>query len=128
MRNVTRPTAPTTAAPMTEPVALDARFRLGELGRRRQTVHFGLVDQQVERVESAQRTVAIGAVELAPRFTLRLQLTRLALRPLTQLIDGTELDRIGGARLRARRLEADAHAVVAERALLRRARDRGSCR
>src|SRR5262249_39662537 len=37
---------------------------------------------------------------------------------------GTELDGVGGTRLGARGLESGAHAVVAERALLGRARDR----
>src|SRR6266700_777143 len=42
---------------------------LGEVARRqlrvpRQAIHLGLVDQQVERIETAVRTVWVGAVQL----------------------------------------------------------------
>src|SRR5439155_24431084 len=56
-------------------------------------------------------------------FRSRLELAHALLRAGAQLADRPELDRIGGARFRAGGLESRPHAVVAQRALLRGARD-----
>src|SRR5207245_711246 len=58
---------------------------LGEVARRqlrvpRQSVHLGLVDQQVERIEPAERPVWVGAVELG-LDALRLELVDALVRP-----------------------------------------------
>src|SRR6266566_5150947 len=58
---------------------------LGEVARRqlrvpRQAIHLGLVDQQVERIETAQRPVWVGAVQLG-LDALRLELVDALVRP-----------------------------------------------
>src|SRR5436309_3388281 len=88
-----------------------------------QAVHFRVVHQQIERVQAAERAVRIVAVEPGAHFALRLELVHALLRAGAQLADGAELDRVGRTGFRAGGLEPDAHAVVTERALLRRARD-----
>src|SRR6266704_6118606 len=92
-----------------------------ELRVRGQAVDLGLVHQEIEGVQSAQRPVGVVTVEPGVD-ALRLELLDALLGPSAQLDDRPELDRVGRARLGARRLEPDAHAVVAERAFLRRAR------
>src|SRR5437660_9303421 len=101
---------------------------LGEVPRRqlrvpRQSVHLGFVDQQVEGIETAERPVRIGAVQLG-LHALRLELVDALVRARAQLRDRSELDRVRGARLRARGLEPHLEPVVAERALLRGPRHR----
>src|SRR5437660_11276981 len=96
---------------------------LGEVPRRqlrvpRQSVHLGFVDQQVEGIETAERPVRIGAVQLG-LHALRLELVDALVRARAQLRDRFELDRVRGARLRARGLEPHLEPVVAERAFLR---------
>src|SRR5438094_385715 len=101
---------------------------LGEVPRRkrwvpRQPVYLGCVDEGVERSEPAERPFRVGAVELG-LHALRLELVDALVCARAQLGDRPELDRVRGARLRARGLEADLEPVVAERALLGRARYR----
>src|SRR2546429_3718536 len=101
---------------------------LGEVPRRqlwvpRQPVYLGFVDDEVERIEPAERPFRVGAVELG-LHALRLELVDALVCARAQLGDRPELDRVRGARLRARGLEADLEPVVAERALLGRARYR----
>src|SRR5438874_4199231 len=101
---------------------------LGEVPRRqlwvpRQPVYLGFVDEEVERIEPAERPFRVGAVELG-LHALRLELVDALVCARAQLGDRPELDRVRGARLRARGLEADLEPVVAERALLGRARYR----
>src|SRR5205823_5463815 len=91
---------------------------LGEVPRRklwvpRQPVHLGLVDEEVERIEPAERSFRVGAVEIG-LHALRLELVGALARARAQLGDRPELDRVRGARLRARGLEADLEPVVAE--------------
>src|SRR6266581_4415392 len=88
-----------------------------------QTVNLRVIHQQIERVEAAERAVWIVAVELRAFFSLALELRHALLRAGPELGNWTELNRVGRARFRAGGLEPDAHAVVTERALLRRARD-----
>src|SRR5205823_10701245 len=71
-------------------------------------VHFWLIHQEIERVQAAQRPAGIGAVELRPGLTLRVQLLDSSLRALPQLSDRPELDGIGGTSLGARGLQAHA--------------------
>src|SRR6266550_535960 len=104
------------------------RGALGEVPRRqlrvpRQAVHLGFVDEEVERIEPAERPFRVGAVELG-LHALRLELVDALVCARAQLGDRPELDRVRGARLRARGLEADLEPVVAERALLGGARYR----
>src|SRR6266581_3151513 len=89
-----------------------------------QAVHFRVVHQQIERVQAAERAVRIVAVEPRARFSLSFELLHALLRADAQLADGAELDRISRTRFGARGFEPDAHAVIAQRALLRGARDR----
>src|SRR2546425_7201100 len=96
---------------------------LGEVPRRQlrvpwQSVHLGLVDQQVERIETAERPVGVGAVELG-LDALRLELVDALVRPRPQLGDRPELNGVRRARFRARGLEPHLEPVVAERAFLR---------
>src|SRR5438552_16959981 len=96
---------------------------LGEVPRRqlrvpRQPVHLGFVEDRVEGIETAERPVRIGAVQLG-LHALRLELVDALVRARAQLRDRSELDRVRGARLRARGLEPHLEPVVAERAFLR---------
>src|SRR5256884_1016460 len=111
--------------------AHDRRARDGETGAlrevlrrqrgvRRQPVHLRLVDQQVERVQPAERSRRARAVQLRVD-ALGLELRHALLRPRAKLGDRAELNRIGRAGLGARRLEPDLQPVVAQRALLGRA-------
>src|SRR5205809_943353 len=97
---------------------------LGEVPRRqlwvpRQPVYLGFVDEEVERIEPAERPFRVGAVELG-LHALRLELVDALVGPRAQLGDRPELDRVRGAGLRARGLEPHLEPVVAERAFLRR--------
>src|SRR5689334_9317762 len=94
-----------------------------ELRVPRQAVHFGLINQQVERIEPAERALRVGAVEFGPD-ALRLELVDALVRARAQLGDRPELDRVGRAGFGARRLEANLEPVVTQGALLRRARHR----
>src|SRR6266480_269020 len=98
------------------------RAALREVARRQlrlggQAVDLRLVHQQVEGIEAAEGAVGVVPVELGPRLALCLELLDPLLRARPQLGDGAELDRVGGAGLRARGLEPDLEAVVTERAL-----------
>src|SRR5690606_37416678 len=66
----------------------------------------------------------IRAVQVRVGHALGTQLLHPLLCTLTQVSDRAELDRVRRARLRARRLETDTDAVIAQRALLRCARRR----
>src|SRR5437867_3958094 len=79
----------------------------------RQAVDLGVVDEQIEGVQAAQRAVRIIAIELGAFLSLSLELHQTFLRANAQLRDGAELDRIGGTRLGASGLEPHLHAVVA---------------
>src|SRR6185503_20292675 len=79
--------------------------------------------QQEERVQPAQHRV-VGAVEVGLTLARALELRDPRAGALPEIRDWSELDGGGGTRLRARRLQAAAEAVVAERALLRGARHR----
>src|SRR5437773_6759671 len=99
---------------------------LGEVARRQlwvpgQAVDLGLIDQQVERIEPAERPIRVGAVEFG-LDALRLELVDALMCARAQLGNRAELDGVRGTRLRARGLEPHLEPVVAERALLRRAR------
>src|SRR5436309_2377083 len=101
---------------------------LGEVPRRqvgvpRQPVYLGFVDEEVKRIEPAERPFRVGAVELG-LDALGLELVDPLARARAQLRDRPELDRVRGARLRARGLEPHLEPVVAERALLGGARHR----
>src|SRR5258706_689283 len=95
----------------------------GKLRISRQAVHLGIVDEKIEGVQATQRPIRIVAVEPGAHFALRLELVHALLRADAQLADGPELDRISRTRFGTGGLEPDAHAIVTERALLRRARD-----
>src|SRR5882724_2708056 len=88
-----------------------------------QAVHLGIVDEKIEGVQATQRPIRIVTVEPRPRFSLSFELLHALLRADAQLADGPELDRISRTRFGTGGLEPDAHAIVTERALLRRARD-----
>src|SRR5206468_11799461 len=90
-----------------------------ELRLPREPVHLWLVHEQVERVEPAEGSLRVGAVELG-LDALRLELVDALMRPRAQLDDRPELDRVCGAGLRARGLQPHLEPVVAERAFLRR--------
>src|SRR4029077_12559283 len=77
----------------------------------------------VKRIEPPERAVRIGPIQLG-LDALRLELVHALMRPRAQFDDRPELDRVRGARLRAGGLEPHLEPVVAERALLRRARHR----
>src|SRR6266550_3163016 len=98
--------------------AVAGKLRIGG-----EAVHFRVVHQQIERVQAAERAVWVVTVEPGAHFALRLELVHALLRADAQLADGAELDRISRTRFGARGFEPDAHAIVTERALLRRARD-----
>ena len=84
----------------------------------RQPVDLRLVEQQEERAEAADAVVRVVAVEPRRRSSRsRLELREPLVGALAQLVELAELDRVGRARLRARRLVAALQPVVAERAL-----------
>src|SRR5579884_2986739 len=83
----------------------------------REAVHLRLVEQEEERAEPPDAVGRILAVEARAVPPLGAQLLEPLLRALAQLVQLPELDRVRGARLRARRLVAALEAVVAERAL-----------
>src|SRR6266699_2015725 len=93
-----------------------------QLGPARQPVHLRLVHEEIERVEAAERATGVGAVQLG-LGALRLELVHPLLGPRAQLGDRAELDRVGRARFRAGGLEPHLEPVVAQGALLRRARN-----
>ena len=96
-------------------VLLDRRVGLG-----RQAVALGRLGQQEERAEAAGQLLArrvAGAVEIGAVQPAIVQRRDAPLRDVDQLVVGAELDRVGRARLRARRLQSVLEAVVAERAL-----------
>src|SRR5712691_1816856 len=94
-----------------------------QLGPARQPVHLRLVHEEIERVEAAERSTGVGAVQLG-LGALRLELVDPLLGPRAQLGDRAELDRVGRARLRAGGLEPHLEPIVAQGALLCRARHR----
>src|SRR5689334_5923517 len=91
------------------------------LGIGRQAVNFRLVDQQVKGIQTAEHLL-VGAVKVGALFAHLMQLLDALLCAHFELLDRAELDRLRRARLRARGLHAGLQTVVAERALLRRAR------
>src|SRR5205823_6519538 len=82
-----------------------------QLGMPWQAVHLGLVHQQVERVQPAERSSRARAVQFRVH-ALRLELCDPLLGAGPQLGNRPELDRVGGAGLGARRLEPDLQPVV----------------
>src|SRR2546430_16351912 len=64
-----------------------------ELRLPREPVHLWLVHEQVERVEPAEGSLRVGAVELG-LDALRLELVDALMRPRAQLDDRAELDRV----------------------------------
>src|SRR5205823_1229275 len=101
---------------------VDDHVALRELRILRQVVRAGPREQEEERVEAAEKPLRVGAVELRVLEAHRLERLDALLRLGDQVVAEAELDRLGRARLRARRPEAVVNAVVAERALRRRAR------
>src|SRR5882762_4930840 len=89
----------------------------------RQAIHFGLVDEEKERIEPSQHPV-VGAVEIRAPLALRVELADPGLRLLSELGNRPEHDRVGGTGLGAGGLQPGLQAVVTERALLGRVRDR----
>src|SRR5207245_6352695 len=71
----------------------------------RQSIDFGLVHQQVERVESAEHLL-VRAVEVGPLLSDLMELIDALLRSCAQLADRAELDRLGRACLGVGRLQA----------------------
>src|SRR5213080_2634802 len=100
-----------------------AQVACRQLRLRGQAVHLGLVHQQVERVEPAERPLRVGAVQIG-FGALSAELLHPFLGPLPQLRNRPELDRVGRTGLGARGLEAHLETVITEGALLRRARHR----
>src|SRR5262249_29733678 len=66
----------------------------------------------------------IGAIEVHALLARLVELLHSFLRTLAQLADGAELNRLGRAGLRTRRLQTSLHPVIAESALLCGARRR----
>src|SRR5256714_3723091 len=98
---------------------------LGEVRRRqfrvaRQAVDLGLVHEEVKGVQPAERALRVRTVQLRVD-ALGFQLSDALFGARAELGNRPELDRVGGARLRARRLETDLAPVVAQGALLGRA-------
>src|SRR5580692_1385124 len=79
-----------------------------------QSVDFRLVNQQIERVESAEHFL-VGAVEIRPALAGPVQLLDPCLRPFSKLSYGSKLDRLRRAGLRAGGLHATLQPVVTER-------------
>src|SRR3990172_8054500 len=94
---------------------------LRELRAVRQVVGAGLRQEQEERVQAAEEALRVGAVELRVLEAHPLERLDALLRLGLQLVPEPELDRLRRARLRTGRAEPVVDAVVAERALLRRA-------
>src|SRR5207237_3358945 len=94
-----------------------------QLRMTRQPVDLGLVNEEIEGVQPAERSGRAGAVELRGD-ALGLELSDALLGAGPQLGDRPELDRVGGTGLGARRLEPHLEPVVAQGALLGRARHR----
>src|SRR5260370_1876079 len=65
-----------------------------------QSVDFGLVNQQIERVQSSEHFL-VGAVEIRPALTGLVQLLDSCLRSLSKLTYGSKLNRLRRAGLRA---------------------------
>src|SRR5882724_1415724 len=94
-----------------------------QLGIPRQTVDLGLVHDQVKGVEPAEH-VLVRAVEPGTLLAEAVQLRNPGGRPLLELANRAELDRLGGTRLGAGRHHADLQPVVTQGALLGGPRDR----
>src|SRR5437868_4248279 len=94
-----------------------------QLRMARQPVDLGLVHEEIEGVQPAERSGRACAVELRGD-ALGLELSDALLGAGPQLGDRPELDRVGGTGLGARRLEPHLEPVVAQGALLGRARHR----
>ena len=112
--------APTTVAAAASAVVrhISGRCRRRHDRVRRQAVDLGLVEQQEERAEAADAVVRVAAVEPRARSSPRASsFAEPLVGALAQLVERPELDRVGRARLRARRLVAALEPVVAERAL-----------
>src|SRR5579862_1103229 len=84
---------------------------------RRQAVDLRLVEQQEEGTEAADAVVRVAPIQAGAVPPLSPQLLEAPVGSRTELLDLAELDRVGWARLRARRLVAALQTVVAERAL-----------
>src|ERR671932_1809869 len=82
-------------------------------GVRRQPVDLGLVEEEEERSEASYAVVRIVSVEARLRDACLDEPLVALTRPRDQLVERTELDGVGRACLRARRLEAVLKAVVA---------------
>src|ERR1700730_745648 len=84
----------------------------------RQRVGRRLVEQEEERVETAQRAIAVGAVELRVFVAHALERRHALVGLGHQLVPEAELDGLRGAGLRAGGAEAVVDAIIAERALV----------
>src|SRR6266852_3277799 len=92
-----------------------------ELGVARQTVHLGLVRNEIERVQAAEHRL-VGAIQPGARLPQHVQLLHPPLSPLLELADRPELNGLSGTRLCAGGHHTRLEPVVAQRALLRRSR------
>src|SRR5262245_26328798 len=97
---------------------IDDDVALRKLGIGRQVVGRRLREQQEERVQAAQESLGVGAVELRVLEAHRLQRLDPLLGLRDELVAEAELDRVGRARLGAGGPEPVVDAIVAERALL----------
>src|SRR6266487_4798947 len=73
----------------------------GKLRVFRQTVDLRLIHEEIERIETTERAFRVVAVQPGALLALGFELHQTLVRPLAQLGDRPELDRIGGARLGA---------------------------
>src|SRR5262249_18711692 len=89
----------------------------GQLGIGGKTIYLRLVQQQVERIETAEHLL-IRAIQLGLDLALSLELVHARLRLLAQLVELAEANRLSGAGLRAGRLHALLEAVITQRTLL----------
>ncbi len=83
----------------------------------RQPVDLGVVGQQEERPGAADAVARVVPVQLRALLARHPHALQPRRGTLAQLVERAELDRLGRACLRARRLLASLEAVVAERAL-----------
>src|SRR6266850_1876292 len=92
-----------------------------EFGVAGQTVHLGLVRNEIERVQPAEHRL-VSAVQPGARLAQHVELLHPPLGPLLELADRPELNGLRWACLRAGGHHAGLQSVVTQRALLRRAR------
>ena len=109
--------APSATAAAAAAVQISPRSGRGSTRVRRQAVHLGIVEQEEERSGAADPVVIVGQVQLGVPLPGLLEAIQPPLGPLAQVGQIAELDRIGGARVRAGGLHIVLEAVVAERAL-----------